>query len=643
MFSSILIFSLLRLAYRSPASAAESSPPPHTTTTSLQIIPSFVLPLLGYCSIVADMFSRKTKKEGKPSRKRFNIFKETVDEENMFFHSRLVTKTDGIRLLTVEPAKDSEGTITCKLRDITFAEKPKYEALSYTWGDEIAKKRIYVNGKEFQVGRNLYDALKHLRRVDQPRILWVDAICINQTDIIEKNQQIRMMPFTYNRASQVLIWLGLPLGIEREDLTRLFRLDIGGTNVLDMSHQANLITLCRNPYWRRVWIIQEIGLARRIHIHIGTYNVDWDRFIARVEACERCYDSIPLRFKRQLDNKYSSGHKLQTLIETHRSSLCKEPRDHVYGFIGLAIDCEDRFPIDYNKSLFEVWKDAIMFKTADRDSTQHDLLRFGKTVQDLLGGPRIATRDDIQGEILLHLTAVDRVWDEDYKLVHSIVNGEIAELRVPARIAGRISHLGPSHNEIISVTRKMVQWKSSITRHIPEDQLPSAREESDLFMEVLDNVAEENLKAISSYDRIIAWETTKTPNSLSLRENSLGFNNADSHEASILNEPRLFLLAGTKEIDPSSSAKLGLAPPEAQEGDYVCQIQGITKALVVRKRVGFRIIGTAVLAENKFLARARRDSARPYSTFGIAEFDTIHYEDRIDLCLDVATAYELLN
>ena len=133
----------------------------------------------------------------------------------------------------------------------------------------------------------------------------------------------------------------------------------------------------------------------------------------------------------------------------------------------------DQFPIEYNKSLFEVWKDTIMFKAAHSDSPQHDILRFDKMVQSLFGGSRIATKDEVQCEMLMYMTAVDKVWDNQYKLVHSTINESIAEL---------ISHLGPTYYEIISDTRKMVQWKSSITRHIPEDELPSAREENDLFM-----------------------------------------------------------------------------------------------------------------------------------------------------------------
>ena len=579
------------------------------------------------------MFSRSKKEAKQSSRRRFGLFKENVDEANLFHHSPLDTSTDGIRLLTLERATGPDVSVRCSLQHVTFAQKPKYEALSYTWGDETAKKRISINGKEFEVGRNLCDALKHIRCTDRDRVLWIDAICINQTNVPEKNQQIRMMPFTYSRASQVLVWLGLPSAVDRQYLHQMY----GATSV------NALINLCRNAYWRRVWVIQEIGLARRIQVYYGSHKIDWESFISTIEASQRCHDSIPLKLQRQLDNKYSSGHKLQTLIETHRNSLCKEPRDHIYGFIGLSIDCEDRFPIDYNKSLFEVWKDAIMFKAADQDSPQHDLLRFAKTVQTLLGGQRIASRDDLQSEILLYTTAVDKVFDEQYRLLSSTISKDTAELMVPARLAGRISHLGPTYHEIISDTRKMIHWKSSITRFIPEDQLPSAREENDLFMEVLENVVEQDLTAVSGYDRTIAWEATKIPHSISVREEIVAFDTENFEKAPLLAEPRLFLLSGTKEIGPGSSGKMGIAPPEAQEGDYVCQVQGIEKALIIRKRIGLRIVGTAVMAENKHLARAKRNSAVRGSKFGIAQFDSIHPDDRLDLFMDVATAYELLN
>ncbi|PMD23515.1 heterokaryon incompatibility, partial [Hyaloscypha hepaticicola] len=86
--------------------------------------------------------------------------------------------------------------------------KPVYEALSYTWGDESNMRNIRLNGCLFAVSNNLYEALSHLRTSAAERTLWIDAISINQRDIDEKSSQIQIMPFIYERAQTVVVWLG---------------------------------------------------------------------------------------------------------------------------------------------------------------------------------------------------------------------------------------------------------------------------------------------------------------------------------------------------------------------------------------------------------------------------------------------------
>lgn len=88
---------------------------------------------------------------------------------------------------------------------VRLDEKPSYEALSYTWGDQSREaKTILLNGLLFPVGPSLSDALFHLRS-DVDRLLWVDAICINQLDATEKNSQISQMSQVYRAASRVII------------------------------------------------------------------------------------------------------------------------------------------------------------------------------------------------------------------------------------------------------------------------------------------------------------------------------------------------------------------------------------------------------------------------------------------------------
>jgi hypothetical protein len=100
------------------------------------------------------------------------------------------TSVDGIRLLILEPTQNSTTLINCRLIHVTFAQKPKYEALSYTWGDETTRRKISIDGKDLTVAQNLFDALIHLQHPSEERVLWIDAICINQLDFTEKSKQI---------------------------------------------------------------------------------------------------------------------------------------------------------------------------------------------------------------------------------------------------------------------------------------------------------------------------------------------------------------------------------------------------------------------------------------------------------------------
>jgi hypothetical protein len=83
-----------------------------------------------------------------------------------------------------------------------------YEALSYAWGDTAKTKQILLNNRRFLVTENLFIALQHLRLEDEDRILWIDAICIDQTQNLERNHQIMHMASIYREAETVLFWLG---------------------------------------------------------------------------------------------------------------------------------------------------------------------------------------------------------------------------------------------------------------------------------------------------------------------------------------------------------------------------------------------------------------------------------------------------
>src|SRR5437763_2617986 len=91
----------------------------------------------------------------------------------------------------------------------TTASAVAYEALSYTWGAESSLQQITLNNRVFKVRQNLFAALKHLRDQRRPRVLWIDAISINQADTVEKGHQIRLMHRIYQHATKVVVSLGV--------------------------------------------------------------------------------------------------------------------------------------------------------------------------------------------------------------------------------------------------------------------------------------------------------------------------------------------------------------------------------------------------------------------------------------------------
>lgn len=102
-----------------------------------------------------------------------------------------------LRLVILEPSQHMESPIRCQLIHANLAGDPEYEALSYVWGDPMDKVAISLQNTETSVTRNLWNALCRLRLADKPRTLWVDAICIDQSNIEERNQQVGIMRQIY--------------------------------------------------------------------------------------------------------------------------------------------------------------------------------------------------------------------------------------------------------------------------------------------------------------------------------------------------------------------------------------------------------------------------------------------------------------
>lgn len=138
----------------------------------------------------------------------------------------------------------------------------QYEALSYTWGDSSGTTTITVNNSEMTITASLAKALSALRNTSTIRVLWIDQMCINQQDLGEKLLQISLLTSVYRGCTQTVIWLGERDKASGRAIDRLNR-----EESVELSDLSLLLT---RPWFRRIWIVQELVLTPRAVIQCGS-------------------------------------------------------------------------------------------------------------------------------------------------------------------------------------------------------------------------------------------------------------------------------------------------------------------------------------------------------------------------------------
>ncbi|KAI0019279.1 heterokaryon incompatibility protein-domain-containing protein [Xylariomycetidae sp. FL0641] len=178
----------------------------------------------------------------------------------------------------------------------TESQTLEYEALSWCWGEGSADHAIMIEKRHTEKNymkratRDLALALKHLRRTADTRILWIDALCINQEDYQERNHQVQMMSLIYSRAKGVCVWLGLDddestlaMKFIRHDIMNLENFDAVSSNDANAKEWEALLSLMQRPWFSRRWVVQEIALANDATIYCGQDQLPWTVFAVAVE------------------------------------------------------------------------------------------------------------------------------------------------------------------------------------------------------------------------------------------------------------------------------------------------------------------------------------------------------------------------
>lgn len=254
-----------------------------------------------------------------------------------------------IRVLLLSPARRWGHPLHGYLQVQDLNGRPHYEALSYTWSDESGdaslNRHIYIGPAwdVMPITRSCSQALRRLRLDEIIRPFWVDAVCINQLNNSEKSNQIALMRRIYTKSIRCLVDLGEPSTESDSALDRVNGMagkeDYVPVSGQPLNHGDALNTLFHRPYFRRIWIIQEITSAPQAEITCGSRSTDL-RLLRHFSSVKPPWMAI---FEKQIDTFRSEGRYegpeglLRLLVDT-KESESSDPRDKIFALLGLMKD-----------------------------------------------------------------------------------------------------------------------------------------------------------------------------------------------------------------------------------------------------------------------------------------------------------------
>ncbi|KAI1357976.1 heterokaryon incompatibility protein-domain-containing protein [Xylaria arbuscula] len=576
---------------------------------------------------------------------------------SLFPYPALTTDVDAIRILTLLPGAFSDSLVGT-LSPVLFSDRPKYIALSYTWGFSYPDNSkvpisyhdstgtpglITINHESLLVRRNLYLALLHLRSITQPITLWVDAICINQADTDERNRQVSLMSFIYTRATMVISWLGVKKYSRATGIFRTMSFEsrlgqaqhlataLANDNTMRCSPRptrSTIIRIAESAYWSRLWVVQEVCLPRLLFFVYGAEIWACDDFRQWVPVIPNGFRAM-LQLLETREKRHTDMMRLETLVERFTSSKCLELRDRVFGLIGCANDihpftAHKSYPnpsncgvaplpeshgaigslcVDYSLSFCQIWANLIKLifqarSIGGRFKAKHELSqgRTGLLMNEERAISIVRTACMIQNAL------GQRLEEEIVSRNHTIDDPTI--IRAVGYIAGRVLRLGPECGALIGSSQAQQEWASSWPElYQKADDLEMLRRMSEDFTADLLSCKQSDIDRVR---RTCSAPVTAEP--VTLSEDTLG--RIRESQSSILDEeisanipaenrePRICL--GTGYV-------MGLVPSAAETGDIIVRFWDCDAAVVMRplktihtdteKAVSWNLIGRAKVAD----------------------------------------------
>lgn len=329
----------------------------------------------------------------------------------IFRHVPLDYSRNEIRFLRLLPADYDDEVNTELFAASIERDIPDFKAISYVWDLKGPRKSITVNDDQFEISETVYILLKNLQcwsDATSGMNIWIDSICINQEDTSEKTAQIPLMKDIYTKASRVLVWLGDGDECTDQAIAKIKSVDTWPRSLKKTHTQDDINSLATffasvlrgvndvfgREWFRRTWILQEVVLSPVVPLVLcGKSSLCWQcltdlhsRLITSLFSFNYCKQPLEqlrsstaeLRiFNRVIRthcpgtinlirNRHQEfGHDeegLSYLIRQTTHRLCTDPRDKIYGLLGMVSDIERQcLRVDYTKPLKDVFVDAFCY------------------------------------------------------------------------------------------------------------------------------------------------------------------------------------------------------------------------------------------------------------------------------------------
>jgi hypothetical protein len=289
-----------------------------------------------------------------------------------------------VRLVELLPG-EFDDELRCNIIHVNLAarEEHDYEAISYTWatedGDASLSRMIKcgLHRLNLPISENCASALRRVRRRGSKRLIWIDMICIDQTNLEERNHQVRLMSTIYSKASKVVIYIG-----EADWESNFIFNEIAKEEISTIDHR-DLRKFCSRRWFSRIWVIQEVAMARGAVVMAGDKLLHWDRFSDGLSSIlsKHTHHELPIPIPPPLrigTFYYLSGRDIASLLLATSTCSATDPRDKVYALLALISE-ENSIPLqpDYTQeaewvfaqtaaSIIAYYKDLSIIRCAYR-------------------------------------------------------------------------------------------------------------------------------------------------------------------------------------------------------------------------------------------------------------------------------------